>query len=63
VKAVKKHNFKHDAKVISAGAKQGGKALQVIGRSGLAGKYGQQVSEAGDALRMGGQITSNLIKR
>jgi hypothetical protein len=62
VRKVKNHNFQHDLKVISKGAKVGGKALQTISDSGIAGKYSQQVGEAGDALRLGGGVARAGVK-
>jgi hypothetical protein len=62
VRQVENHNFQHDLKVIQKGAKVGGKALQTISNSGIAGKYSQQIGEAGDALRLGGGIAKAGVK-
>ena len=62
VRQVKNHNFQHDLKVIQKGARTGGKALQTISDTGIAGKYSQQIGEAGDALRLGGGIARAGVK-
>jgi len=62
VRQVGNHNFQHDLKVIQKGATVGGKALQTISDSGIAGKYSQQIGEAGDALRLGGGIARAGVK-
>ena len=60
IKAIKKHNFKHDAEVGAEIGNVGGKVL--LAGSAAAGPYAPEVAGAGAALITGGKILKDISR-